>query len=129
MAPAAPPAAEAGRSRAPAYAVLGIGAVGLGVGTVFGILALGKKSDLDSACANKHCAPAQQDTIDSGKTFGIVSTVGLAVGAVGVGVGAVLLLTSGPGSPSARAGKPARQAGLSVAPVIGTDRVGLSGTF
>ena len=123
------PAPEAGRSRAPAYAVLGIGAVGLGVGTVFGILALGKKSDLDSACANKVCAPAQQDTIDSGKTFGIVSTVGLAVGVAGVGVGAFLLLTSGPSSASARAGKPAHQAGLSVAPVIGTDRVGLSGTF
>lgn len=126
-----PPGAEAGRSRAPAYAVLGIGAVGLGVGTVFGILAIGKKNDLDSACANKVCSPAQQDTIDSGKTFGIVSTVGLGVGIVGVGVGTYLLLTSGPSSASASAAASptARHAGIHVEPVIGTDRLGLAGTF
>lgn len=128
-----PPAAETSRSRTPAYAVLGVGAVGLGVGAVFGILAIGKKTDLDTACANKVCAPDQQDTIDTGKTYGIVSTVGVGVGIVGIGVGTYLLLTSGPSSASYRARngarKPSRQAGLRVEPILGTDRIGLAGTF
>jgi hypothetical protein len=124
------PAAEAGRSRAPAYVALGLGAVGLGVGTVFGILAIGKKNDLDSACnPSKVCGKAQQDTIDSGTTFATVSTVGLGVGIVGVGVGTYLLLTSGPSSASARTSPTAPRAGVRVVPVIASDRVGVSGTF
>lgn len=129
-----PRTAEKSRSRTPAYAVLGVGAVGLGVSAVFGILAIGKKTDLDAACTNKVCGPAQQDTIDQGKTYGIVSTVGLAVGVVGVGIGTYLLLTSGAPSAGASASNqaPARHAGVrqvTVEPIVGTDRIGLAGTF
>jgi hypothetical protein len=90
-------------SRVPVYAALGVGAAGLVVGTVFGLLASGKKSDLDSACANKHCTSAQQDTIDSGKSLATVSTVGFVIGAVGLAAGAVLYIVTSPKPPPAGA--------------------------
>jgi hypothetical protein len=129
---APPPAAAPARSRVPAYVALGVGAVGLGVGAVTGIIALGKKSDLDGACKNKVCpSSAQQDTIDSGKTFGTVSTIGFAVGIVGVGVGTVLLLTGGSSSASTAASNPLRVkiGSARVEPAFGTDRVGFVGAF
>jgi hypothetical protein len=130
---APPPESSGSRSRVPAYVALGVGAVGLGVGTVFGILALGKKSDLDSACSNKVCpSGAQQDTIDSGKTFGAVSTVGFVVGVVGAGVGTVLLLTGGSSSASASSvANPLRVkvGSARIEPVVTTDRVGFVGAF
>ncbi len=119
------PPTGASRSRAPAYLVLGLGAAGVGVGAVFGALALGKKQDLSSACKDNVCSSEQQNTIDSGKTLATVSTVGFGVGVVGLGIGTFLLLTGGPSaSSSTRAQERSR-----VVPVIGSDRVGLSGTF
>jgi hypothetical protein len=130
-APAAPTATP--RSRTPAYVALGVGAVGLGVGAITGILALGKKSDLDSACKDKICpSSAQKDTIDSGKTLGTVSTVGFVVGIVGAGVGAVLLLNGGSSSASTSvASNPLRikVGSARVEPAFGTDRVGFVGAF
>lgn len=108
-----------GSSRVPAYAALGLGVVGIGVGTVFGILASGKKSDLETACPNSVCPPGEQDTIDSGKTLGTVSTVGFIVGAVGLVAGTYLFLTSGPKSRAA-APKPTW---------IGLGGAGINGTF
>lgn len=116
------PVAEPAKSRVPAYAVLGVGAVGIGVGAIFGGLALGKKGDLDSACVDKVCGRSQQDTIDSGKTLATVSTVGFAVGIVGLGVGTYLLLTGAPKSSSTTASR-------RLTPIVGTDRVGLAGSF
>jgi hypothetical protein len=128
-----PPAAAPARSRVPAYVALGVGAVGLGVGAITGIIALGKKSDLDSACKNKVCpSNAQQDTIDSGKTFGTVSTVGFVVGIVGAGVGTYLLLAGGSSSSStSAASNPLRVkiGSARVEPAFGTDRVGFVGAF
>jgi hypothetical protein len=97
-----PPPADTKRQPAnhvPAYAAFGVGAVGIVVGTITGILASGKKGDLDDACVNKVCPASQQDTIDSGKTLGTVSTVGFVVGAVGAVAGLVLYLTAAPSVP------------------------------
>jgi hypothetical protein len=123
------PADDGGRSKAPGYVVLAVGGVGLGVGVVTGLLALGKKSDLDSACGTaKVCTPAEQDTIDSGKTLATVSTIGFGAGIVGVAVGTYLLLTSGPSS-NAPATATASRSTLTVRPVLDVSRVGLAGTF
>ena len=102
--PAEQPKTDQGSSRVPAYAAFGVGVIGLGVGTVTGLMASSKKSDLESQCdANGACPESARDTLDSGKTLGTVSTIGFVVGAVGVAAGVFLYLTSGPSSSTARA--------------------------
>lgn len=133
-APAAPPPPV---SKAPIYVAYAVGAVGIGLGTVFGVLALGKKNDLDDACKNKVCpSSTQQDTIDSGKTFGTVSTIGFVIGGIGVALGTYFVLAGPPSSSTSAAAAAAAKnplrvklAGAHVEPVVGTDRVGLSGSF
>ena len=121
------------RNRVPAYVALGVGVVGVGVGAVFGLLALGKKGDLDDACTNKVCpSTSQQDTIDSGQNFATVSTVGFIVGAAGIGIGTVLLLTnSSSSSSSTAANNPLRVKvlGAQVEPTLSPQRLGFVGSF
>jgi hypothetical protein len=88
----APPAK--GSNRTAAWVVGGVGVAGFGVGAVAGILTLGKKGTVDDNCnADKRCNPTGYDAAQSGKTLGMVTTAGLVVGAIGVGVGAYLLLS------------------------------------
>jgi hypothetical protein len=88
-----PPPTKASTHSA-AWVVGGIGVAGLGVGAVAGILTLGKKGTVDDNCnADKRCNPTGYDAAQSGKTLGMVTTTGLIVGAIGVGVGAYLLLS------------------------------------
>jgi hypothetical protein len=129
--PSAPPS-DTGpkKSNTLAYVALGVGGAGLVVGGVTGFLALGKKSDL-KGCVDTKCPSSQQDTLDGAKSMATISTVGFAVGFVGVGVGVVLLLT-GNSSASANASKSTPKLakhGVSVEPWIGTQSAGLSGTF
>jgi hypothetical protein len=127
-----PPPADSGpthpkKSNTLAYVALGIGGAGLVVGGVTGFLALGKKSDLD--CFNDRCPSSQKDTLDAAQSMATVSTVGFAVGVVGVGVGVVMLLAGG-GSDSARAEAPKLAKGdLSIQPWTSGTSAGLSGTF
>jgi hypothetical protein len=114
-----------------AYVSLGVGGAGLLVGGITGFLALGKKSDLEG-CVDTKCPSSQRDTLDGAKSMATVSTVGFAVGFVGVGVGVVLLLT-GNSHGSARAGssKVAQRGapGVHVEPWIGARSAGISGSF
>jgi hypothetical protein len=131
--PPQPPADTAPRkNNTLAYVALGVGGAGLVVGGVTGFLALGKKSDL-KGCVDTRCPSSQEDTLDSAKTMATVSTVGFAVGFVGVGVGVVMLLTGG-GSNDATLAKPqlARHesfAGVHVEPWLSNEQAGLRGTF
>jgi hypothetical protein len=83
-------------NRVPAYAALGVGVVGIGVGSIFGLMAIGKKGSVQDACDGAKCPSSVQDDIDAGKTFGVVSTVGFIVGAVGLVAGTYLYLTNTP---------------------------------
>jgi hypothetical protein len=82
---------------------LGIGGAALIFGGVTGFLALDKKSKLkDYGCANDDFCENDpsggkdaQDAAEAGQTFSALSTVGFAVGAVGVGLGTYLILSSG----------------------------------
>ena len=82
----------------------GIGVVGLGLGTVFGVMANSQKNAAQSACPNNPCAT--QDGVskwsDAGST-GNISTIGFIVGGVGVAGAAVLWFTA-PSSSSAQVG-------------------------
>lgn len=131
--PPAPPSDTGGKkSNTPAYVALGIGGAGLLVGGITGFLALGKKSDL-KGCVDNACPSSQKDTLDGARSMATVSTVGFAVGFVGVGVGVVLLLTgnhsnnAGLAAPKLAQSKP--RPTVAVQPWFGGTSAGLNGTF
>jgi hypothetical protein len=76
-----------------AYGALGIGIVGVGVGVVGGISTLSQKSTIDQHCTGIVCDHDGKSAADSAKGTALVSTVGFAVGGVGLATGIVLLLT------------------------------------
>lgn len=76
-----------------AYGALGIGVVGIGVGAVGGISALSKKSTLDQHCTGVVCDRDGKTAADSAKAAALLSTIGFAVGGVGLATGIVLLVT------------------------------------
>jgi hypothetical protein len=81
-----------------AFVGLGIGAAGLSVSAVTGLIALSKKSDLDSVC-KPGCPEDSRDDIDSFRTNRTVSYASLALGLTSAGIGSYLLF-SGPGDSS-----------------------------
>jgi hypothetical protein len=88
----APPSAagpeQKGSSKTLGFVLIGAGAAGVAVGSIFGALALGKRSNLDGACNPKsNCPLESQPDIDSLHTFATVSTVGFVVGGVGLATG------------------------------------------
>ncbi|HKQ69637.1 MAG TPA: hypothetical protein VJT73_09870 [Polyangiaceae bacterium] len=92
-----PSAERATGSRAAAWVAMGFGAVGMGVGSYFGVKALADKKTGDDGCPNDVCtSQAAHDANDSAIKAANFSTVGFGVGIVGIGLGAVLLLTNGP---------------------------------
>jgi hypothetical protein len=114
-------------SRGPAIAAFAVGGVGLLVGTVFGVLALGSKSTLDSECANKTCPAKAQSDIDSLSSKATISTVGFGVGIAGVAVGAILLVVQHGSEKSAATWHEVPRPVWS--PWIGVGTAGVGGTF
>lgn len=117
-------------NRTGAYLALATGAVGIGVGSVLGVMTMQQREDLKGTCPGDVCPPAQQDALDSAKRLGTFSTVAFGVGGAGLVLGTVLFFTAGPSS-SDRAATPARrQAGLaSFRAGVGPGSVELSGEF
>jgi len=125
--PEQPQAASGHKSILP-WVAFGLGGAGLALGAVTGAMAMGKHSDLATACnaGPSSCPSTQQSNIDSYHTMGLLSTVGFVVGGVGVAAGAVLLLMQ-PKAESAPAA--AQPAALRVTPVVGPGSIGAVGTF
>jgi hypothetical protein len=75
----------------------GVGVVGLGVGTVFGIEALSKKSEAEKSCPGGSSGGCLPEGVSASKTAvsnGNVSTIAFAAGAVALAAGVVLWLTA-----------------------------------
>ncbi len=107
--------------RTAGFVVGGVGIAGLAAGSVTGILALADHSAAESGCPlHKGCSAEIVNRASTGKSLSVVSTVALAAGAVGVGVGLYLVLSSD-GS------KAAPTAGLTLLPDGG--RLGFSAAF
>jgi len=75
------------------YVALGVGGVGLAVGTVTGLVALHHKSNLDAAC-HPGCPPSSQADLDGFRSNRTVSWISYGVG-IAAGATGLLLLTLG----------------------------------
>ena len=79
----------------------GVGVAGAATGTIAGVMTLEKKQVADENCDEdrKVCNQRGKDANDSGRLLGTVSTIGFAVGALGLG-GAFYLWVSEPSDPT-----------------------------
>jgi hypothetical protein len=120
----AAPAPPEQRLVIPTIIALGVGVAGVAVGTIFGVSALGKRSDLDSVCKDRACPDSSSSDISSLKTSSTVSTIGFVAGGVGLAGAAVLYLLGRPSK------EHATTAGIvHVTPTVGPTSVGFVGTF
>jgi hypothetical protein len=114
-----PASAGASRQRMFGWIGLGVGAAGLVVGGVTGLVAMGRHSTLESECPTGKChPPSGQDTINDFRSMAAVSTVGFIVGGLAAAGGAALLLTAPHPTQTGR-----------VEPYIGLTSVGARVTF
>lgn len=78
--------------RAMGFGALGVGAVGLSLGSVLGIVSMGHASRAKENCDGNRCSQAADPDISSAKATGTLSTIGFIAGGVGLSVGLYLLL-------------------------------------
>ena len=106
LAPAAPPVAdpavEARRAklRSAAYIAGGLGIVGVGFGTYFGLSALSKNSASNADCSGAACNDDGFSKRNEARNAGTVSTIAFIAGGVALGAGVVLFLSSSPNKES-----------------------------
>jgi hypothetical protein len=96
-----------GTRRTLGFVAGGLGAAGVVVFAVSGALVLVKKSTVNQHCVRMVCDSTGFQAAQSGQTLGVVSGASLIAGAVLLGAGAALVLTSGPDRKPATALLPA----------------------
>jgi hypothetical protein len=120
-----------GGNKTLAYVALGVGGVGIAVGAITGIVAIGKHGTLKDKCPDGKCPDDAKSDVDSYKTMGTLSTVGFIVGGVGIAAGAVLWLTAPSDSASAPSSppSPAAKSRFTWHPYVGLGGGGVTGRF
>jgi len=118
QAPASPDTSTPGAwKRAAGWIVGGVGIAAVGVGAVFGVMAITKSSDAKSKCSTTSCTdPAAVSENQDAKTAATISDVAIGAGLAAVAVGAYFLLTAPPA--------PAQSTGLRLVPFVGRERAG-----
>jgi hypothetical protein len=90
------------------YALLGVGALGIGAGTYFGIAALGARKDASAACpdvgGSHRCSVAASGPLDRDKRYSLYADISVGVGVVAAGAGLYLLLRPQHAEPQTTAG-------------------------
>ena len=81
-------------SHTAAYVAGGVGVAGVITGVAAGLIALTKKSTVDTQFPEKQCTKTGLDAVDAGKTFGVISTVGFIAGGLGLGAATYLFLSA-----------------------------------
>jgi hypothetical protein len=104
--------------RTAGYIVGGVGIAGVVAATVTGIMILGDRATARQEC-NPKCTQDGVDAVSEGKTLSTINAVAWGVSALGVGVGAYLILSS----PTRKTATPGG-ATLSVVPVFGDHAAG-----
>jgi hypothetical protein len=114
--------------RIASYASLGVGVVGLGLGTAFAIISSNKSSDADKTCdagSDGKCRgePGKVQALDDdAKSARTISVVGFVGGGVGLAAGITMFLLSSPS-------KEAPPKSAWVTPYVGPSMVGVVGGF
>jgi len=116
--------------RIASYALLGVGVVGLGAGTFFGLQSMNKRSEADDLCPNpSSCDVRQRDEVngldDDARSAQTLATIGFIAGGVGVAAGVTLFVLSGKKKEQAATSTHKRE----LRPWLGPASVGVSGTF
>jgi hypothetical protein len=99
---------------------VGVGAAGVAVGSVFGLLSISRAGDAKKNCTDDRCTPDAQSDIDSSVTLANVANVAFGVALIGAGIAVYGLVTR----PAARS-----RSALQVTPILGPGAAGLRGTF
>lgn len=117
----AEPTVSADVQRWAGWGALGVGAAGLVVGSVTGILVLRKKGELERSehCQGTTCEKAAHGEVDSYNRLRTISGVGFIVGGIAAAAGATLLLTS----------STVGDEGETVGAYVGLGHAGLRGSF
>ncbi len=106
--PDPPDVGEHGLARGWGYGVGAVGLASLTVGLVVGVVAISQGETAAEHCPDLQCDAEGMAAVDSGQTYAAVANVAVAVGAVGVVAGGVLLLLAREDAPaSARSWRPA----------------------
>lgn len=87
--------------RTVSFVVAGVGVVALGVGGVFGGLAVSERNAADPLCPNKSCSADGYAHIETAQSRALISTLGIGVGAAALGTGVVLFVLSRPSAAKA----------------------------
>ena len=133
--PAPEPSSGSGTNgmRIGSYVGFGVGALGIGLGTLFLLKGSSKRSEADDAykawydeCYNKGCpasrAKVPQDLDDQATKAQRVGVAGMVVGGLGVAAGVTLFVMSGKqGSSETRTGR--------LVPIVSPNYIGVSGAF
>jgi hypothetical protein len=106
-----------GSQKTIAIVAAGVGVVGIGVGTIFGLSAMSKHDEANAKCPGACSDQAGVDLWNDARTAGNISTIGFVVGGVGLATGAILWLTA----------KPSRTTALHAA--VGPSSVQIRGTW
>jgi hypothetical protein len=110
------------------WSAIGLGVVGVAVGTVTGVLSMSKKSSLAKECENDVCGPSSYADYNAANSLATISTIAFSVtGACAV----VAVVTLGVGHNASTSPAPAAQAAsrVTVTPWVGLGGGGVSGTF
>jgi hypothetical protein len=117
-----PPGSHREPPRLPAIVAFGTAVIGLATGSVFGVLAIADKADLDEVCTSGRACPAtSRSTIDAVARNALVANIGFAVAAAGAVTGLTLWWTAGSGS--------SRPEGAHAGPVLHVGPGLVCGTF
>jgi len=101
---------------------VGVGVVGVVMGTVAGVMVLDQDEELSQQCPNRQCPRSIEADVSTFDTLRTVSTAGFIMGGVGLALGTTLLLLAPPDPLPP-------DASVAVSPWVAPTGVGLRGRF
>lgn len=92
-----PPAAKPGLTTGQTLGLVvgSVGVIGLGIGTYFGVRAIGKNSDAEPFCRDNRCVQSGIDLTDKAKSAARAANIAFAAGGALVAIGGVIFLSTG----------------------------------